>query len=149
MKDIDYYRHYRELMVTDQIIFPDKKSLTEFVAKLVARDYKAFVLSEQSASVWPTWTKELMQRELSEPSLVEMYVITFLTEKMEEMGTFKYKVKTLFGRNQNPNKICFDTISNTEMYDFILRKLSQGDATCNVFPRNVKYVIEGNILRRF
>jgi len=149
VKYSDYYRHYLELLATGQVTFPCRKTLAEFVAKLVARDYKAHIQTAKFNCIWPDWFLELEQREMSEPSLVEMYVNAFLTDKMAEMDTFWYKLKGMFGRNHNRNKIYFDTVSETELYDFVLKKLSQGDVAHEVFPRNVSYVIEGKTLHRF
>lgn len=149
MRDTDYYRHYQELVTTGQVTFPDRKTLIEFVAKLVAKDYKAFIQMTKVGCVWPDWVDELEQREMSEPPLVEMYANAFLTERMAEMDTFCYKIKTLFGRNRNQNKIYFDTVYETDLYDFVLKRLSQGGAAHEVFPRSFSYVIEGYTLRRF
>lgn len=149
MKDSDYYRHYRELLATGQVTFLDRKTLIEFVAKLVARDYKAYIQMTKFNCVYLDWFQQLEQRETSEPQLVEMYVNEFLTDKMAEMDTFWYKLKGVFGRNHNQNKIYFDAAYETGLYDFVLKKLSQGGAAHEVFPRDISYVVEGNTLRRF
>lgn len=105
MKDSDYYRHYRELLATGQVNFPDAKILTEFVAELVARDYKAYIQMTKFNCVYLDWFRQMEQREMSEPPLVKMYVNAFLTDKMAEMDTFWNKLKGWLGRNHNQNKI--------------------------------------------
>lgn len=149
MKESDYYRHYRELLATGQVTFPDRKILVEFVAKLVAKDYKVHIQTAKFNCISPDCFLELEQRESSEPPLVEMYVNAFLTDKMAEMGTTWYKLKGIFRRNHNQNRICFDTVYETELYDFVLKRLSQGGVAHEVFSRDFSYVIEGETLRIF
>ena len=132
MKYSDYYRHYLELLATGQVTFPCRKTLAEFVAKLVARDYKAHIQTAKFNCIWPDWFLELEQREMSEPSLVEMYVNAFLTDKMAEMDTFWYKLKGMFGRNHNRNKIYFDTVYCVPTCSYFLENMKDCSFLFNI-----------------
>lgn len=146
----DYYRYHLDLITHDEVEFPDQSTMMDFVAKLVAEEYKSFVLLSMVTKAITMEDFELYsQRECSEPTLVEMYVKSYIKSKFAENDTVGKKLKAKFKHLSWPLDVQFDAETHAEMYDFILGKLRQGDRAEDVFVSGYTYtIVEGKKLRR-
>lgn len=144
MKREDYYRYYTDLMARSILHFSDKEELVEFVAEMVANDYLQFLNREIIRSATLEEYEDFTQRVESEPSLVNRYVKGFLNETVPDTESWGYKLRTKFFRKAQ-SEIAFDPVTNTELYDSVLKKLRRDDtSTSEIFRATVQYKIIGD-----
>lgn len=146
----DYCRYHTDLMAHGEAEFPDQNTMLGFVAKIVAEDYKSFILRLMvSYADTAEDFDRYLQREDSEPMLVEIYVKSYIKRKLAENNTIGNKLKAKWHHLSWPLDIRFDAEDHTEMYAFVLEKIGQGDTVEDVFTSGYAYtIVEGQKLRR-
>lgn len=138
MQRRDFSLYLFQLTSSGSVTFAKRADLIEFTAMLMADKYDKYLSRATGISA-----DQRRQRSESEPILVKLYTTTFLDAGIPlYLGSlsrwFSKKVKILSA------KLRINTGANDQLYQFILRKLGQGDEVQDVFENDVMYTIEGD-----
>lgn len=148
MKPEDYYRYYSNLMTNSVVTFPQKSELIQFVAEMLSSEYLRYLNTKKAATRILDEYVDLEERQKSEPRLVVTYVRSFLNKKLPITEDWWYKFKTKVLRRPQ-SIVAFDAGQNSELYEFVLKRLKRNDAAANVFLASTRYTIIGDkTLRR-
>lgn len=146
----DYYQYYLELTTHDEVVFPHQHMLIDFVANFIAEEYKSYLIQAMVSAINTMEDIDrYMQRENSEPALVEIYVKSYISKKFAQMDTLANRLRAKVKRQSWPLDIRFDAKDNTEMFEYVLGRLKQGDMVKKVFTSGYAYtIVEGKKLVR-
>lgn len=145
MKNNDYYRYRAMLQFSGTVTFPNRETLIEFVATLISRDYQDWAEDKKNATTTIPDRREWTIRQTTEGKLTEIYATDYLKAHVAEDGDPVYVVLTkLMKKVPKFFKITFDAETDNEIYEEILKRISQGDKPKDVFPTRVRYTIEGS-----
>ncbi len=144
MDKFGYYRYRQMLQQYGFVCFPTRKDLIEFFSIHVSNLYRDWINKQASRERDTERIRKWVSRELSEGILVEVYVKEFLEQHVVHQEDVLYRMlPRVMKRMPNMFKMYVDQ-ENKELYEFVLKRIAKGDNAADVFPENVKYLIEGN-----
>lgn len=135
------YRTYlSDLAANEKVEFPTRKEMIDFVSTMMGEFYRIYL--NGSAAI-PSAEKAI--RLSGEPELM-----TFLArEKLENLVPVSNDVR-LFLRKKMGLKLKKMRISTEEkenlFYEYLLKSLGQGDSVDDVFPSNMEFELEGDVI---
>lgn len=140
MNRATYARYLTDLSVNEKVEFPNRKEMIEFFSMMMGEIYKMYL--NASAAI-PSAEKAI--RLSGEPELM-----TFLAkEKLENLVPVSNDVK-LFLRKKMGLKLKKMRISTEEkenlFYEYLLKAMGQGDSIDDVFPTNMEFELEGDVI---
>lgn len=145
MQTTEYSQYFSDLSSLGRVVFPDRDTLIEFMSIMISKDYEDFLRARFRRATTIADKEALKQRMSSEPTLVSCYVKSFLKQQVPMPGGLWYKFKKMVMAHPPKRKeIVIDTDVNTELYDFVLEKLHQGDSAMGVFSSFEQFVIAGD-----
>lgn len=140
MNRATYARYLTDLSVNEKVEFPNRKEMIEFFSMMMGEFYRIYL--NGSAAI-PSAEKAI--RLSGEPEL-----ITFLAkEKLENLVPVSNDI-ILFLKKKMGRKLKKMRISTEEkedlFYEYLLKSLGQGDSIDDVFPTNMEFELEGDVI---
>ena len=135
------YRTYlSDLAANEKVEFPNRKEMIEFFSMMMGEFYRIYL--NGSAAI-PSAEKAI--RLSGEPEL-----ITFLAkEKLENLVPVSNDI-ILFLKKKMGRKLKKMRVSTTEpedaFYEYLLTAMGQGDSVDDVFPTNMEFELEGDVI---
>lgn len=142
MNRATYTKYLSDLAANEKVEFPTRKEMIDFVSTMMGEFYRIYL--NVSAAI-PSAEKAI--RLSGEPELM-----TFLArEKLENLVPVSNDVR-LFLRKKMGLKLKKMRISTNEpedaFYGYLLKSLGQGDDIEEVFPTNMEFELEGDVILR-
>ena len=135
------YRTYlSDLAANEKVKFPSRKEMIEFFSMMMGEFYRIYL--NGSAAI-PSAEKAI--RLSGEPEL-----ITFLAkEKLENLVPVSNDIilflKKKLGRNLKKMRISTEDKEDL-FYEYLLTAMGQGDSVDDVFPTNMEFELEGDVI---
>lgn len=135
------YRTYlRDLAANEKVEFPSRKEMIEFFSMMMGEFYRIYL--NGSAAI-PSAEKAI--RLSGEPELM-----TFLAkEKLENLVPASNDIvlflKKKMGRKLKKMRLSTDDKENL-FYEYLLTAMGQGDSVDDVFPTNMEFELEGDVI---
>lgn len=135
------YRTYlRDLAANEKVEFPSRKEMIEFFSMMMGEFYRIYL--NGSAAI-PSAEKAI--RLSGDPELM-----TFLAkEKLENLVPASNDI-VLFLKKKMGRKLKKMRVSTTEpedaFYEYLLTAMGQGDSVDDVFPTNMEFELEGDVI---
>ena len=135
------YRTYLSaLAANEKVKFPSRKEMIEFFSMMMGEFYRIYL--NGSAAI-PSAEKAI--RLSGEPEL-----ITFLAkEKLENLVPVSNDIilflKKKMGRNLKKMRISTEDKEDL-FYEYLLTAMGQGDSVDDVFPTNMEFELEGDVI---
>lgn len=127
MKMADYYRHRLDLFTNGEVRFASKDEMLDFLSIYIKELYASYLSNKYFYATTLAEEYDICNRKGSEPALVSLYVRGFLSTQLPDTSTLTYKLMRKF---KSAPVYVFDTHSNTQLYDDILKRLGRtGDVT--------------------
>lgn len=140
MNRATYARYLTDLSVNEKVEFPSRKEMIEFFSMMMGEFYRIYL--NGSAAI-PSAEKAI--RLSGEPELM-----TFLAkEKLENLVPASNDI-VLFLKKKMRRKLKKMRISTAEQEDafycYLLTAMGQGDSVDDVFPSNMEFELEGDVI---
>lgn len=140
MNRATYARYLTDLSVNEKVEFPNRKEMIEFFSMLMGEFYRIYL--NGSAAI-PSAEKAI--RLSGEPELM-----TFLAkEKLENLVPVSNDIilflKKKMGRNLKKMRISTEDKEDL-FYEYLLTAMGQGDSVDDVFPTNMEFELEGDVI---
>lgn len=135
------YRTYlSDLAANEKVEFPSRKEMIEFFSMMMGEFYRIYL--NGSAAI-PSAEKAI--RLSGEPELM-----TFLAkEKLENLVPASNDIvlflKKKMGRKLKKMRLSTDDKENL-FYEYLLTAMGQGDSVDDVFPTNMEFELEGDVI---
>lgn len=135
------YRTYlSDLAANEKVEFPSRKEMIEFFSMMMGEFYRIYL--NGSAAI-PSAEKAI--RLSGEPELM-----TFLAkEKLENLVPVSNDIilflKKKMGRNLKKMRISTEDKEDL-FYEYLLTAMGQGDSVDDVFPTNMEFELEGDVI---
>lgn len=135
------YRTYlSDLAANEKVEFPSRKEMIEFFSMMMGEFYRIYL--NGSAAI-PSAEKAI--RLSGEPDLM-----TFLAkEKLENLVPVSNDIilflKKKMGRNLKKMRISTEDKEDL-FYEYLLTAMGQGDSVDDVFPTNMEFELEGDVI---
>lgn len=140
MNRATYARYLTDLSVNEKVEFPSRKEMIEFFSMMMGEFYRIYL--NGSAAI-PSAEKAI--RLSGEPELM-----TFLAkEKLENLVPVSNDIilflKKKMGRNLKKMRISTEDKEDL-FYEYLLTAMGQGDSVDDVFPTNMEFELEGDVI---
>ena len=140
MNRAKYTSYLTDLSVNEKVEFPSRKEMIEFFSMMMGEFYRIYL--NGSAAI-PSAEKTI--RLSGEPELM-----TFLAkEKLENLVPASNDI-VLFLKKKMGRKLKKMRVSTTEpedaFYEYLLTAMGQGDSADDVFPTNMEFELEGDVI---
>ena len=140
MKKAVYRTYLSDLAANEKVEFPSRKEMIEFFSMMMGEFYRIYL--NGSAAI-PSAEKAI--RLSGEPEL-----ITFLAkEKLENLVPVSNDIilflKKKLGRNLKKMRISTEDKEDL-FYEYLLTAMGQGDSVDDVFPTNMEFELEGDVI---
>lgn len=140
MKRAEYTTYLSDLAANEKVEFPSRKEMIEFFSMMMGEFYRIYL--NGSAAI-PSAEKAI--RLSGEPEL-----ITFLAkEKLENLVPVSNDIilflKKKLGRNLKKMRISTEDKEDL-FYEYLLTAMGQGDSVDDVFPTNMEFELEGDVI---
>lgn len=139
MNRVIYAKYLSDLAANEKVEFPSRKEMIEFFSMMMGEIYKMYL----NASSIPSAEKTI--RLSGEPELM-----TFLAkEKLENLVPASNDIvlflKKKMGRKLKKMRISTEDKENL-FYEYLLTAMGQGDSVDDVFPTNMEFELEGDVI---
>lgn len=140
MNRATYAKYLSDLAANEKVEFPSRKEMIEFFSMMMGEFYRIYL--NGSAAI-PSAEKAI--RLSGEPELM-----TFLAkEKLENLVPVSNDIilflKKKMGRNLKKMRISTEDKEDL-FYEYLLTAMGQGDSVDDVFPTNMEFELEGDVI---
>lgn len=148
MKRKEYIRYQEQLTSNSVVTFSSGKELIAFMSGIFSKDYLYYLRLCEKAAATQDEREQIDARKFSELRQVRETTRNYLEKYMSRPEGFLNMILAKFGRAYVPAPLVIDVVSNTGLYAKLLEKIGRGDTPENTFSPGVRYIVNGNTVRR-
>lgn len=148
MKREEYIRYQEQLTSNSMVTFASSKELIAFLSGIVSKDYLYYLRLCEKAASTQIEREQIDARKFPELRQVREATRNYLEKYLARPEGLLHMILAKIGRAYVPAPLVIDAVSNTGFYATLLKKIGRGDTPENTFCPGVRYIVNGNTVRR-